>query len=348
MYVVLLMKEMESWTSLQTDILARCVKAIEAERQCSYSEDFRDLTQTLDAMSQVCRHWRRTVHQNLRSLAPRGTYEFLPSLVEQAPNLQILDLRKCKPWTATQSFTSDPVADFTNDVEALYSKLDKLAELKELKELYVRHISDAAIPKIAPLRASLESLHIGGYLALTADGIQPLSTVTKLRKLEIDGGGTIPSSGYRFLSNLVKLESLTLHNCKLHDAEFECLSGLVQLSYLSLSSCHRITGSGFSHLESLLNLESMDLSGTSVQSDALLHLSSCRKLKTLDLSFCRYLLPSGLFSAVGALSITTLKLIRCESLTLENVTELKMKLRDCCIQFQKTGDVFLEDYILLK
>lgn len=348
MYFVLLMEEMELWSVLQTDILARCVKAIELERQCSCSEDFHNLTQTLDAMSQVCRHWRRTVHQNLRSLAPRGTYEHLPSLVERAPRLQILDLRKCKPWTASQALTSDPVADFTNDVEALYSKLNKLEELKELKELSVRHISDAAIPKLIRLSASLESLHIGGYLALTADGIRPLSALTKLRKLEVDGGGTIPSSGYRFLSNLVLLESLTLHNCQLQDAELECVSGLVHLSYLSLSSCHRITGSGFNHFESLLNLESLDVSGTSVQSDALLHLSSCRKLKTLDLSFCRYLLPSGLFSAVGALSITTLKLIRCESLTLENVMELKMKLRDCCIQFQKTGDVFLEDYILLK
>eukprot|EP00210_Caulerpa_lentillifera_P003813 g3642.t1 len=338
---------MAFWSSLQRDILARCVKAIELNNTSPCPEEYENHRQTLNAMSLVCRHWRRTVFQNLRSLSPRGTFELLPGLVEKSPKLQILDLCKCKPWSAGE-FISDPVADFTNDVETLYSNLNKLEELRELKELAVRHISDAAIPKIALLHDSLQCLYIGGYLALTAEGILPLANLKKLRKLEIDGGGTIASIGYQFLSNLVQLESLRLHNCQLRDAELEYISGLKKLNYLSFSSCHRITGSGFNHLEALVNLQSLDLSGTSIQPDALLHLKPCRKLRTLDLSFCRYLLPSGLISAAGCLSITTLKLVRCESLTLENVTELKMKLRDCCIQFQKTGDVFQEDYILLK
>lgn len=276
-------------------------------------------------------------------LSPRCNFQQLPELTTLFLNVRSLDLKKCR---IEESASWNSVVDIPSASMTFFTELNCLSRLANLRALEIGRINDAAL-KILSKLSLLESLHLGSYLVITAHGVEYLSALQNLKSLRLEGDGMLQSSSYAFLSSLQQLRQLCLHNCKVDDAALEFLSGLNELADLSFFSCRHLRGTGFQFLSHLTNLKSLNVAATCVMEDAFLHLTNCRQFQSLNASFCPFLMPSGIPLILGALPLKKLRLIRCDALTLESVLELKEKLKDCQIIFQKAGDVLLEKIFIL-
>ena len=332
------------WSSLPDDVFAKCVLYIERQRSDSDAPFEDSWTWTLRRAASVCRNWRRVVQKNLHFLAPRCYLKQLPLMVTQCPSLRVLDLKRCKPCSPS-ALVSDPVAEISESL-LIYSELHCLSSLTQLQQLEIRHINDRALDILAGC-SGLRSVHIGGYLTITAQGVQSLTRLPQLTRLEFDGDGTLESADYLFLSSLPRLEKLSLQKCSIDDDGLRFLSALTRLSVLCLSSSKGIRGRGFRHLSSLSCLQLLDVSSTDVSDASFVHLRGCKNLTSIVANFCHLLMPQGTVQSFSSLPLRHLRVMRCDALTLESVLELKQKLKNCHICFQKTGDVFQEPVLFL-
>lgn len=325
------------WTHLPSDILAKCVVFIEHQRLFSSPEEQDIWTRTLRSISSTCRHWRSIVKWNLQSLRPRCPFQWLPVIAHQFPNLQFLDLKKCRISVLQ---LRDPVADMPDGTSNVFNEMTSLMALKNLKGLELRYRDDRVL-KILSQFSKLNFLYLGGYLPCTPNGIANLASLQSLTSLIFDGDGTLKSLDYAFLSSLNQLRKLWLLKCHIDDDGLQFVSGLRHLTDLNLFYCKQLFGAGFSFLSTLVNLKYLNVAATNVTTNSFIALSHCQRLTSINASFCPLLLPQeiGVFCLFP---LQTLRLIRCDVLTLEAVLFLKEKLENCEIHFQKSGDIFTE------
>ncbi|XP_027066944.1 uncharacterized protein [Coffea arabica] len=165
-----------------------------------------------------------------------------------------------------------------------------LAQLKNcsnLQALLFDRFDNVSEHGLKQLDGCLSNLAYLGFIksnALTREGMQALSSLFNLEKLDFDRCPRI-HGGLVHLKGLTKLKSLKIRCCKcITDSDMESLAGLINLKELQISSVN-ITNIGVSYLEGLSNLISLTVEGCNVTASCLDPISAFRHLKVLNLGF---------------------------------------------------------------
>lgn len=197
---------------------------------------------------------------------------------------------------------------------AVLADLQQLESLKELNLSYCGGISDESLRAIGDLRAlesldltfcgdigdtglehlrgltSLKRLNLSGT-AVTDLGLSQLSGLAALEELDLSGSlirrGAIDGSGLRHLTNLRKLQRLSLYNTFVDDAGLEPIQNLTRLESLDLGDTW-VSPEGLARLQSLKRLQELRLAYCDgIDDSALETLAKLPHLERLDLTFCR-------------------------------------------------------------
>ncbi|XP_027066936.1 uncharacterized protein [Coffea arabica] len=166
-----------------------------------------------------------------------------------------------------------------------------LAQLKNcsnLQALLFDRFDNVSEHGLKQLDGCLSNLAYLGFIksnALTREGMQALSSLFNLEKLDFDRCPRI-HGGLVHLKGLTKLKSLKIRCCKcITDSDMESLAGLINLKELQISSVN-ITNIGVSYLEGLSNLISLTVEGCNVTASCLDPISALISLQHLDLNRC--------------------------------------------------------------
>jgi hypothetical protein len=108
-------------------------------------------------------------------------------------------------------------------------------------------------------------------------------------RIEADG---VADNGVINIGRLTALESLSVFNVPITDADLIHLKGLTHLRKLDLTGTS-ITNAGLMHLGHLPNLEDLNLTKTRVSDQSIATLRGMHALKRLNLSFTLYSLPAS-------------------------------------------------------
>jgi Leucine-rich repeat (LRR) protein len=160
--------------------------------------------------------------------------------------------------------------------------LAHLKGLRSLKNLYLYKtgITDAGLAHLSGL-ARLEMLCLN-ETQITGEGLAFLKSITTLTDLglnqtNLDGKYLVNCKTW---SNT--LESLSLDETKVSDADMVHLSGLKALKYLGLSDT-LITDDGLAHLQGLVSLKTISLQRTKITDAGLVHLKNLNSLESIYL-----------------------------------------------------------------
>lgn len=97
--------------------------------------------------------------------------------------------------------------------------------------------------------SNLRTLHLGNTAAIP--DWKPLAKLTKLEKLQLQGGATFTDEALKHLAALPKLVELQLQDTPISDAGVETLAGMKQLTTVDLSTT-RVTKAGYEKLRAAL------------------------------------------------------------------------------------------------
>jgi hypothetical protein len=173
--------------------------------------------------------------------------------------------------------------------------VSRLCELQNLKSVAIKAkvgIADGALAQLGRLTA-LETLLLDcGSGDETDVGLEKLSGLLKLKKLELRLGPNVSDSGLAHLNDCPNLQRLKLH---LNDrVEGDRLATLERLKYLELDYKTRSDDTSSFRLHLPLNVEDLVVHGpTGLTNEDLAGLASLAKLGQLDLFWCNQITDEG-------------------------------------------------------
>lgn len=179
----------------------------------------------------------------------------------------------------------DPITDRVTAIVGIHDVKGKIpatiGNLTELKKLEFLQITTNYIPEEIGMLTNLEYLVIRALPQNHSMGMMPesIGKLTNLKYLNLDVNWTgIPES----ISNLKKLESLSLHFNNIGGKIPNCIGELINLRELDLS---RNNFSGFlpQSLENLTQLEVLDLGNNNLSGEIPSYIGNFSKLKILSL-----------------------------------------------------------------
>lgn len=223
------------------------------------------------------------------------------------------------------------ILDLWNCVEITDDGLAHLSTLPKLQGLYLggAPITDAGLAHLSGGLTKLRGLRLSGLdVRITGVGIAHLSSLPKLRDLDLGNTNITDAALAQLPGGFGNLRRLSLWNCPITDAglvHLKALDGLLDLD-LGLTP---ITGSGFVHLPS--SLRELHLDGcTDVTDDGIAHLSYLRLLR-LDLRDCTDVTDDGIvhLKAVDSLEVLELAATR--------VTDYGITQLSSCGRLRKIG-----------
>ena len=228
------------------------------------------------------------------------------------------------------------VMDQTNDIVNKLSILPNLRSLSIMTFDFMGKIDNEGV-KILPTFKFLEKLSLGSHSMITDEGmmwimkmdnlrelsivscgigdegLNYLSRLKLLEKLDISYCAKVTDKGLNYLSNLKLLVSLDTSKCSVTDAG---LINLTNLRKLNVRFCDKINGRGLIHFH---QLDELDLTCTNVTNDELFLLAQLRSLRVLRLNNCENISDKGVIS-LGALNELYLK--DCKLVTNESLNSL--------------------------
>jgi hypothetical protein len=184
---------------------------------------------------------------------------------------------------------------------------------------------------------------------LTDGGLEHLSALSKLQRLDISGCDRITKQGLAHIAALGQLKSLTLGNTRgITDADLEALNALNSLEEIKIQGCPAVKGSGLRHLlgtalqkinlsqcatddaglaslQCFPGLRELSLNENGITDAGLVHCRHLTSLCHLDLSGCENISGVGLSHLAPQCSNTleVLLLEGCGRLTNEGLTHLQ-------------------------
>jgi len=129
---------------------------------------------------------------------------------------------------------------------------------------------------------NLTTINISGSQSIGQSFITEMSSLVKLRKMELRGIKML-STSLSIFTSLTNITHLDLTRCpRLITDSLEYLSLLTNMTFLSISGCDQLSGNCFSHLTHLTNLLSLDV-GSCRMSAGISYISSFSNLTYLSL-----------------------------------------------------------------
>ncbi|XP_031108758.1 toll-like receptor 13 isoform X3 [Ipomoea triloba] len=211
--------------------------------------------------------------------------------------------------------------------------LKNCSSLQALTFDYCDLITEKGFKQISGFQ-KLTCLGFKNSTALTAEGMQCLSSLVNLVKLDLERCPRI-HGGLVHIEGLTRLESLTIRCCKcIVDSDMKSLAGLVNLKQLQ-TPCVNITDSGVFYLKGLRKLVLLNMEGCHITAACLDYLSDLPSLQYLNL--CRSSLKDAgcekFSTALGNLEVLNIGYndITDECLThLQGLTKLESLNLDSC------------------
>ncbi|NQV26503.1 MAG: SUMF1/EgtB/PvdO family nonheme iron enzyme [Rhodopirellula sp.] len=175
--------------------------------------------------------------------------------------------------------------EVTSDGIGLLTALSDIEELRidgiDLTDESLEHIG-----KLSKLRSfSVLSKHVARTSGsmFTDRGLRALSELKKLESLSLGGCRHFTDDGLTDLGQLSQLKSLNLSLTQITDAGLKHLQGLTKLEELLLYECGFVSGNGMSALATLSQLRELDVGGTRISDAGMQHLSG---LSNLEVFWC--------------------------------------------------------------
>ena len=140
--------------------------------------------------------------------------------------------------------------------------------------------------------------------------VRPLSSLTRLIKLDLRSCYSITGAGFACLSFLTSLQDLNVCDTKINDEGLRAITtSLTRLIKLSLGSCNSITGAGFACLSFLTSLQDLFVSRTKINNEGLRAIStSLTRLAKLSLGGCDSITGAGRLHLSSLTSLQDLNL----------------------------------------
>jgi beta-lactamase regulating signal transducer with metallopeptidase domain/Leucine-rich repeat (LRR) protein len=168
--------------------------------------------------------------------------------------LAIGKLTQLVKLTISGKFSGDSALDEgTIDDRLIFAWTSRLKQLKSL-QLFNCWLTDEGLNRLSHLR-SLVRLNLSGDLEITDDGMAHLGTITTLKNLSL-ANAAITDKGLSQLKPLTSLESLVLYNApqaQVSDAELASLAGCSKLRKLVVTNA-KIEGRGLAPFTTLTSL----------------------------------------------------------------------------------------------
>ncbi len=144
---------------------------------------------------------------------------------------------------------------------------ETLSQLTSLTCLNLRHTECAqGVHRLSSL-TRLRRLHLGGAphdqhsdtMGVSDTGLQELSTLTQLTRLQVPNNGGIGREGLQAIARMVALQELDIRSTACTDSDLPILRGLPALRVLALDKWGEELGSGFCQLLSAPSLQSVSI-----------------------------------------------------------------------------------------
>jgi beta-lactamase regulating signal transducer with metallopeptidase domain len=217
-----------------------------------------------------------------------------PSRVTPEGMLAIGKLTQLVNLTISGKFSGDSALDEgTIDDRLIFAWTSRLKQLKSL-QLFNCWLTDEGLNRLSHLR-SLVRLNLSGDLEITDDGMAHLGTITTLKNLSL-ANAAITDKGLSQLKPLTSLESLVLHNApqaQVSDAGLASLAGCSKLRKLVVTNA-KIEGRG---LAPFTTLTSLSLENNPVDDAGVETLVRNKQLTDLNLSGTR--ITDNAFSVIA-------------------------------------------------
>ncbi len=131
------------------------------------------------------------------------------------------------------------------------SELEKLNDLPELETLALGGTGTTGIGLNLEKSKTIKDLTLGSC-HITYAGLEQISRLTSLKKLDLSDNSQITDAGLKFLCNLTSLEELNLsNNSQITNAGIKYLNSLSNLQFLDLTNT-KATATGVKKLQQLL------------------------------------------------------------------------------------------------
>jgi Leucine-rich repeat (LRR) protein len=197
----------------------------------------------------------------------------------------------------------------------LQGMMDRVAAFPNLETVIIR-LHDSIEFEVFQVLTMITELSCG-WLEFPGHSLASLSTCTKLVSLDLSHA-KFSDEGMEPLSLLTNLEKLNMEYCTtITGTGFQYLTSLTKLHTLNVSSTS-ITSDGFydiGQLSSLIDLNCMDCLHMSILS--LVHLSNLKLLENLNIQFAKELID---ITPIGEMpSLEYLNIDNCERLTVSDV-----------------------------
>lgn len=171
-----------------------------------------------------------------------------------------------------------------------------------------------------------------------------LRKFSSLTHLSLNRCVELKGEKFAFLSDLKKLQFLSLCGCHMTDKELIYLQESVELQSLDLSWCQQFIGDGLTYLQKATKLQLLNVSNCSkFTGEKLSCLQNAPQLHSLNLSECQQITPHGFLCLQNLRGLRSLNLSKClhvthkELASLHNLTTLHFLNLSGCQQIIHEG-----------
>lgn len=178
-----------------------------------------------------------------------------------------------------------------------------------------KHLTDAGLTHLAPLKKTLKSLSLNANENITDDGLKHLADLD-LEGLYLWGCKEIGDDGLAHLAGMANLRRLSVNDLsKLTDRSMDVIARFKQLRFLMIARCPRITPEGHLKLTELTELRQLGLKGNQVTDAVLERFAALTHLEDLYLTGCQAITDAGVTALAGLEHLKFLDIANCPAVT---------------------------------
>jgi len=306
------------------------------------------------AVGQIACRQHRALHYALpaaccvRSMAVRCCV--VPMLVQTMKNLQALSVllllllvAACKPGAPGGAGSAGTAAAVPADDPAAVAALEQAGfSLKKNAAGNVTEVSVSADKDVAAALRQLAGLHsvtvarLGGP-GLTDEAMQPLSSLTALKRLDLTDASGLGDGTLKIAAGLPNLEALILRRSGFTDDGLKHVKALKKLRAIDLRNTNA-TDAGIAHLEGMQSLADVQLEKSKV-TDGCLKFLARLPLKSLNLNYNTEISDAAMpvITQIATLEQLQMEATRLTDTGLQDIGRLKNLKRFGCRLADVTG-----------